>query len=62
MPAPRSVPCDNFFKFNRMKNWVGTDNFLKSRLTPFILNNILASMTRDMGISLRLLAERAPNP
>ena len=47
---PRSGPSDNLFKFNRMKNRVGTDNFLKSRLTPFILNNILASMTRDMGI------------
>ena len=62
MCAPRSPPSDNFFKFKVMRNRVGPENFLESRLTPFILNNILASMSKDMGISLRFLPERAPKP
>jgi len=53
--SPLPAMPDNFFKFNMMRNRVGPENFLQSHLTPFILNNILASMTRDMGILLRLL-------
>jgi hypothetical protein len=34
-----------------MRNRVGQENFLESRRTAFILNNILASITMDMGIS-----------
>ena len=51
MRAPRPQLSDNVFEFNRMRNPVGTANFLKPRLTVFILNNILASVTRDIGIS-----------
>ena len=61
MRAPPSQPLsDNLFKFNMMGNQAGPENFLKLRLTAFILNNILASMTWDMGISLRFLPERTP--
>jgi hypothetical protein len=52
MRSPFEPQSNNLFKFKRMRNRVGRENFLKSRLTAFILNNILASMTRDMGISL----------
>gem|GEM_PF-5498713 len=38
---------------------MGPENFLKSLLTPFILNNILASMPRDDG-NLTLTFPRAP--
>jgi len=50
MHAPRSqTQSDNSFKFNRMKNRVGPENFLKLLLTSFIFNNIMGvSMTRDI--------------
>jgi hypothetical protein len=43
--SPLSPQSDNFFKFKVMRNRVGPKNLPKSRLTPFILSNILASMT-----------------
>jgi len=50
--AARSQPQpNNFFKLNRMRNWVGRENFLESLLTAFILYNITASMTSDMKTS-----------
>jgi len=63
MHAPRSPPqSDNFFKFNRKRNPAEPENFLKSRLTAFSFNNITASTTRDMGISLRFLPQRCASP
>jgi len=51
MHAPRSPQqSDNLFKFNKMRNRVGRKNLLESLLTAFILNNIMASMPRDVGI------------
>jgi len=50
MRALRLQPqCNNLFKFKRMRIRVEPENFLKSRLTSFILNNIMASITRDIG-------------
>ena len=44
-----------------IRNRMGSENFLKSRLTAFLLNNILASMTSGMGILFQFFPERAPD-
>jgi len=43
-----------------MRNRVGPENFLESLLTAFILNNIMASMIKHIGISLCFFPERTP--
>jgi len=61
MRAPRSEPqSDNLFKFNMMRNRVGLDNSLESRLTDFIFNDITASMTRDSRNLTSTSPERPP--
>jgi hypothetical protein len=60
MRAPRSPPqSDNPFKFSMMRNRAGPESFLKSRLTAFILNNILASMSSDRS-NLTSTSPRTP--
>ena len=40
-----------------MRNQVEPENFLKLYLTPFILSNIVASMAKDLEISLHFRPE-----
>jgi hypothetical protein len=44
--SPLGATPNKLFKFKTMRKQAGPENFPKSRLTGFVLNNILASMTK----------------
>ena len=51
---------DNLFEFNRMRNWAGLENFLKSRLTAFFFINITGSNDRGHGNLASVFAPTSP--
>jgi len=51
---------DNSFEFNRMRNWAGLENFLKSRLTAFFFINITGSNDRGHGNLASVIAPTSP--